>query len=81
MGAKMDSVSAKSASQTTIHSWPLLFSLQLSCSFEFPLVALLEKEVLTDILVDAVWALLYSSDGANSRIKMGMRSGVTTMLV
>jgi importin subunit alpha-1 len=46
-----------------------------------PLVGLLHKEVSTDILIDAVWALSYLSDGANERIERVMRSGVTTKLV
>jgi hypothetical protein len=46
-----------------------------------PLVGILHKEVSTDILVDAVWALSYLSDGANERIERVMRSGVTTRLV
>jgi hypothetical protein len=46
-----------------------------------PLVGILHKEVSTDILVDAVWALSYLSDGANERIERVMRSGVTKRLV
>jgi hypothetical protein len=46
-----------------------------------PLVALLHKEVSTDVLVDAVWALSYLSDGPNEQIEMVMRSGAIAKLV
>jgi importin subunit alpha-1 len=46
-----------------------------------PLTALLHKEVSVDVLVDAVWALSYLSDGPNDRIERVMQTGVTAKLV
>jgi importin subunit alpha-1 len=46
-----------------------------------PLAALLHKEVSVDVLVDAVWALSYLSDGPNERIERVMQTGVTAKLV
>jgi importin subunit alpha-1 len=46
-----------------------------------PLTELLSKEVSTDVLVDAVWALSYLSDGDDDRIDAVMKAGVATRLV
>ncbi len=46
-----------------------------------PLAALLHKEVSVGVLVDAVWALSYLSDGPNERIERVMQTGVTAKLV
>jgi importin subunit alpha-1 len=46
-----------------------------------PLAELLYKEVSVDVLVDAVWALSYLSDGGNDRIDAVMNTGVATRLI
>lgn len=46
-----------------------------------PLCHLLHTEVSLDVLVDAVWALSYLSDGPNERIELVMQTGVTQKLV
>jgi importin subunit alpha-1 len=46
-----------------------------------PLTELLHKEVSVDVLVDAVWAISYLSDGDNDRIAAVMTTGVAERLV
>ena len=46
-----------------------------------PLTELLYKDVEVGVLVDAVWALSYLSDGDNERIDAIMQTGVTDRLV
>lgn len=46
-----------------------------------PLSDLLHKQVSVDVLVDAVWALSYLSDGPNERIEKVMQGGVVNKLM
>lgn len=46
-----------------------------------PLHQLLLQQTPTDVMVDAVWALSYISDGPNERIECVMKTGVTSKLV
>jgi len=46
-----------------------------------PLHQILLQQTSVDVMVDAVWALSYLSDGPNDRIERVMQSGVTSRLV
>lgn len=46
-----------------------------------PLCDLLQKDISTEVKVDALWALSYLSDGPNDRIELIMQTGITTKLI